>query len=75
MPLIPALQHSGGRAGKISVNFEVSPIDPVEFQESQGYTKKLCLGKQNKSVNKAQCFTKRIHIHTIPSLPPPPRNK
>ena len=40
-------QHSGGRDRRIS-EFEASLVCR-EFQDSQGYTEKLCLGKPNQT--------------------------
>jgi hypothetical protein len=41
----------GGRGRQIS-EFEASLVYKSEFQDSQGYTEKSCLEKQNKQTNK-----------------------
>jgi hypothetical protein len=52
MPLIPAL-----RGRRISVRDQLGLQS--EFQDSQGYTEKPCLKKQNKQINK------KLSSHTI----------
>jgi len=44
-PLIPALR----RQSQPDLLFETSLVYKSEFQDSQGYRKRPCLGKQNKS--------------------------
>jgi hypothetical protein len=43
MPLIPAL----GRQRQVDPWVQGQPSQQSEFQDSQGYTEKLCLEKQN----------------------------
>jgi hypothetical protein len=51
MPLIPALE----RQRQTDLCVEGQPVLQSEFQDSQGYTEKPCLGKQtNKQTNKKQ---------------------
>jgi hypothetical protein len=50
MPLIPALR----RQRQTDFRVQGQPGLQSEFQDSQGYTEKPCLEKQNKQTNKQQ---------------------